>query len=297
MNIGSPEAPTEAAVRDYLAKFLKDSHVINLPWPLRAALVHGIILPRRPTKSAELYKKIWTENGSPLVHACTELANGLNIELAMTYGNPSIQNAIEKLLEAEVEEICLLPLFPQSAMATTGACIAKVETELKGRATLRVVPPFYNHPAFIQPLAESLADVDEHILFSYHGLPLRHLKKMQAPDYRVQCMKTTKAITTAAGIPAAHYSVSFQSRLGRAQWMKPYTEETLRQLPALGKKRLAVICPGFFCDGLETLEELGLRGKKIFMEAGGKSFRMIPCLNASPAAFQCLKTLINDIAL
>ncbi|RKX39539.1 MAG: ferrochelatase, partial [Verrucomicrobia bacterium] len=151
--------------------------------------------------------------------------------------------------------------------------------------------------AFIQPLAESLADVNEHILFSYHGLPIRHLEKMDPPDYRVQCMETTKAIAAKAGIPEERYSVSFQSRLGRAKWMEPYTEETLRKLPSLGEKRLAVICPGFFCDCLETLEEIGIRGKEIFMKAGGESFRMIPCLNDSPSAINCMETLMRDAAL
>ena len=216
MNTGSPEAPAEAAVRRYLKEFLMDPHVVDLPWPLRALLVYGIILPRRPAKSAGAYKAIWTDNGSPLVHYSTELASKLDVELGMTYGKPSFKDAIERLLDSGVEEICLLPLFPQSAMATTGACIAKVKAELKGRATLRVVPPFYKHPAFIQPLAKSLKDIDEHILFSYHGLPLRHLKKMESPDYRVQCMETTKAIAEVTGLSEDRYSVSFQSRLGRA---------------------------------------------------------------------------------
>ncbi len=330
MNTGSPDVPTEAAVRSYLKEFLMDPHVLDLPWPLRALLVHGIILPRRPAESAKAYKAIWTASGSPLIHYCAEVVKRLNekidapIELGtgergqsldlskylnprtdplvdplvtglcMAYGKPSFKDAVERLLNSGVEEICLLPMFPQSAMATTGACIAKVKAALRNRATLRVVPPFYKHPAFIQPLAESLADVNEHVLFSYHGLPLRHLEKMESPDYRVQCMETTKAIAETAGIEQERYSISFQSRMGRAKWMEPYTEETLRKLPQQGIKRLAVICPGFFCDCLETLEELGIRGREIFMEAGGELFRMIPCLNDSPSAVQCLQSLKED---
>ena len=361
MNTGSPDAPTEEAVRDYLRAFLMDPHVIDLPWPLRALLVHGIILPRRPAESAKAYKAIWADNGSPLIHYCTELANRLRkrtdplCELGMAYGNPSVKTAINRLLDSGVEELCLLPLFPQSAMATTDACVAKVKAEIKGRAALRVVPPFYKHPAFIRPLAESLADVDEHILFSYHGLPLRHLKKGNPypafegklqpkrgtafrlpavkqyhtatlrksgvatlnpseakesvprkgdmkqkevyPNYRVQCMETTKTIVAKAHIPEERYSVSFQSRMGRTKWLEPYTNEVLRELPQRGIKRLAVICPGFFCDCLETLEEIGLRGKETFMEAGGESFRMIPCLNDSPSAVQCLESLMKDATL
>ncbi len=214
----------------------------------------------------------------------------------MTYGSPSFKDAIERLLQSGVDEIGLIPLFPHAAMATTGACIAHVKKAINHRATLRVIPPFYAEPAFIHPLAKSLKNVDEHILFSYHGLPMHHIKKMPAPDYRVQCMETTQAIVAEAGISKAHYSVAFQSRLGRTKWMKPYTDERLRQLPAEGKKRLVVICPSFFCDGLETLEEIEIRGKKIFMSAGGESFRMIPCLNDSPAAVQCLETLMAHAA-
>ena len=203
-------------------------------------------------------------------------------------------------------------MFPHYAMATFGGCVAGVKSTLNGRANLRTVPPFYLEPTYIQPIADSLKQVEEHILFSYHGLPIRHLKKtdptgshcMQKTDccekespahatcYRFQCLETTKAIVEKLGLEKDRYSVSFQSRLGRDPWMEPYTEETLRKLPTLGKKNLAVICPSFFCDCLETLEEIEIRGREIFMEAGGESFRMIPCLNTSPAAFHCLETLM-----
>jgi ferrochelatase len=293
MNTGSPDAPTKEAVRRYLKAFLMDPHVIDLPWPLRALLVHGVILPRHAAESAKKYKAIWTENGSPLVHSSQQLANGLGIELGMLYGEPSHKEAIERLLASGAQEIVLLPLFPHQAMAPTGACIAAAEAAINKRATLRVLPPFHTHPAFIQPLAQSLTKVDEHILFSYHGLPLRHLEKMESPDYRFQCLETTQAIAAAAGIPEERYSVAFQSRMGRAEWTQPYSEEVLEKLPSLGKTRLAVICPSFFCDCLETLEEIGMRGREIFLAAGGESFRLIPCLNHSPAAFQCLENLLN----
>lgn len=315
MNTGSPDAPEEAALRVYLKEFLMDPHVIDLPWPLRALLVHGLILPRRPAQSAKAYKAIWTENGSPLVHTCTELAKGLNVEVGMAYGNPSFKDAVERMLGSGIDEICLLPMFPHYAMATTGSCIEGVKTALKNRAALRVAPAFYAESSFIKPLAALLADVDEHLLFTYHGLPERHLKKtdptgshcLASPDccekespahatcYRFQCLETTKAIAEAAGMPKDRYSVSFQSRLGRARWLEPYTEETLRKLPTLGKRKLAVLCPSFFCDCLETLEEIEIRGKEIFMLAGGESFRMIPCLNDTPAAFQCLETLMAGV--
>jgi len=332
MNTGSPDAPEEAALRVYLKEFLMDPHVIDLPWPLRALLVYGLILPRRPAESAKAYEKIWTKNGSPLVHYCTELAKGLNekidapielgmgkrgqssdlstylnprtdplvkglnVEVGMAYGQPSFKDAIEHLLDAGVEEVCLLPMFPHYAMATTGSCITGVKAVIKGRASLRVVPPFFDEPTFIEPLAASLADVDEHILFTFHGLPERHLEKdIRTANYRVQCLETTQLIAAAAGIPADRYSVSFQSRLGRAKWLEPYTEATLRQLPAAGKKQLAVICPSFFCDCLETLEEIEIRGREIFLAGGGESFRMIPCLNDSPAAIRCVETLMANV--
>jgi len=297
MNTGSPDAPTKEAVRRYLKTFLMDPHVIDLPWPLRALLVHGIILPRRPAESARKYREIWTKEGSPLVHCSKQLADGLGIEVGMAYGEPSYKDAIERLLASGIDEIVLLPLFPHHAMATTGACIAAAKAAIGNRATLRVVPPFHTDPSFIQPLAQSLADVDEHILFSYHALPLRHLEKTGSPDYRFQCLETTLAIATAAGIPEERYSVAFQSRMGRAKWTQPYTEEVLEKLPGLGKTRLAVICPSFFCDCLETLEEIGIRGRETFLAAGGKSFRLIPCLNHSPAAFQCLETLMSHAPL
>ena len=323
MNTGSPDAPTEDAVRRYLGQFLMDPYVIDLPWLLRTLLVKGIILRTRPAQSAEAYAEIWTENGSPLIHNCATLVDGLKtkitepVEMIMAYGNPSVSHGVGKLLDAGVDEICLLPMFPQYAMATVGSCVAGVQGELKKRkstARLRVAPPFYNEPTYIEPIAASLADVDEHLLFSYHGLPERHLKKtdptgrhcLATPDccetpspahatcYRHQCMETTKAIVQAANIPRERYTVAFQSRLGRDKWLEPATDKTLAALPAKGIRKLAVLCPAFFCDCLETLEEIELRGKETFMEAGGEAFRMIPCLNDSPAGLHCLETLIGN---
>ncbi len=296
MNTGSPNSPEVADLRSYLKEFLMDPFVIDLPWVPRALLVHGLILPRRPAESAKAYQKIWTKNGSPLVHYCTELAQELKVEIGMAYGQPSIKTAVERLLSDGVKEICLLPMFPHYAMATTGSCIAGVKAAIKNRATLRVAPEFFAEPTFIDPLAASLADIHEHLLFTYHGLPERHLlKDAKTAKYRINCEETSRLIATAAGLPAERYSVSFQSRLGRDKWLEPFTEKILHQLPTRGIKNLAVICPSFFCDCLETLEEIEIRGKETFLEAGGESFRMIPCLNNSPAAFQCLETQIANV--
>lgn len=323
MNTGSPDSTSVADLRQYLKEFLMDPYVIDLPWLPRALLVYGLILPRRPAQSAEAYKEIWTENGSPLIHYCSELTKGLSakmdepVELAMAYGNPSYRAAVRNLLNKGVDEICLLPMFPHYAMATVEACTAVVKREIKRQkssATLRVVPPFYLEPTLIKPLAESLSGVDEHILFSYHGLPERHLKKtdptgnhcLTNPDccntpspahatcYRHQCYETTKAVTALAGIPEERYTLSFQSRLGRDPWLQPYTDQTLAELPGKGIKNLAVICPAFFCDCLETLEEIEMQGRETFEKAGGQSFRMIPCLNDTPEALYCLETLMAN---
>jgi ferrochelatase len=323
MNTGSPDSTEVADVRRYLGEFLMDPYVIDLPWLFRALLVKGIILRTRPPESAEAYKTVWTDNGSPLIHHCRQLAEGLNtqleepVEMIMAYGNPSVGQGVGKLLDAGVDEICLLPMFPHYAMATTGSCVAGMQgmlKKMKSKAILRVAPPFYVEPTFIEPLAASLADVDEHLLFSYHGLPERHLKKtdptgshcLSSPDccekdspahatcYRHQCFETTKAIVAAVGISKDRYTVAFQSRLGRDKWLEPATDTMLENLPSKGIKKLAVICPAFFCDCLETLEEIEIRGKESFMKAGGESFRMIPCINNSPAGFQCLETLMAD---
>jgi ferrochelatase len=321
MNTGSPDSTQVTDLRRFLKEFLMDPYVIDMPWITRAMLVNWIILPRRPAESAKAYKEIWTEHGSPLIHYCRKLTEGLNatqeepVMMGMAYGNPSFKSAVGKLLDLGVEEICLIPMFPHYAMATTGSCVAGVKGELKRRKSvigLRVVPPFYIEPTYINPLAESLTGMEEHILFSYHGLPERHLKKTDptghhclssaeccseasmAHDtcYRFQCLSTTRAIVKAANISTENYSVSFQSRLGRDKWLEPYTDQVLEELPARGIKHLAVICPAFFCDCLETLEEIEIRGKETFMKAGGESFRMIPCLNNTPAAFQCMETLM-----
>ena len=325
MNTGSPDSTSVADVRRYLGEFLMDPYVIDLPWPLRALLVKGIILRTRPPESAEAYKAVWTEHGSPLIHYCRQLTDTMKarfsepVEMVMAYGNPSVQQGVDSLLRQGVEDVCLLPLFPQYAMATTGSCTAAVKAALKksrGGAALRVAPPFYTEPTYIQPLAEKLKDVEEHVLFSYHGLPERHLRKtdptgkhcLKTPDccktpsaahatcYRHQCMETTRAIVNAAGLPPERYTLAFQSRLGRDKWLEPATDTMLEEMPARGIKRLAVLCPAFFCDCLETLEEIEMRGKETFLAAGGEAFRMIPCLNDSPAGKECLAKLMTDCA-
>ena len=329
MNTGSPDSPNVSDVKKYLGQFLMDPYVIDLPWPARALLVHGIILNTRPKKSAEAYQSIWSENGSPLIHYCQELTKELKlrfnepVELAMAYGNPSLSTALEKLLKQDVQEICLLPLFPQYAMATVGSCIGwlkKIVKQKKSDVIIRMAPPYYNHPTYFEPIADKIRNTDEYILFSYHGIPERHLRKTDptgkhcmkcenccnTPNseahslcYRQQCFATTDAIVKYLNLPDDRWRLTFQSRLGANkfnEWLKPYTDKTLRSLPSEGIKKLAVLCPAFFCDCLETLEEIEEEGKEIFINAGGESYRMIPCLNNSSEGIHCLETLMHDAA-
>jgi ferrochelatase len=256
MNTGSPDTPAVEDVRRYLGEFLMDPYVIDLPRPLRALLVKGIILRTRPPESAEAYSTIWSERGSPLIHYCRQLTDALKepfsdpVEMVMAYGNPTVRQGVDSLLRQGVDEICLMPMFPQYAMATTGSCTAGVRAALKknrSAAALRVAPPFFAEPTYIDPLAEKLRGVEEHVLFSYHGLPERHLRKTDptgkhclatpgcceqpspahATCYRHQCLETTKAIVRAAALPPERYTVAFQSRLGRDKWLEPATDKIL----------------------------------------------------------------------
>lgn len=317
MNVGSPDSTQEADVQRYLKEVMKAPHLNDLPSALHEILVNGIDLSHRPTRSAEAYKTIWTSKGSPLIQHCKAIRNGLRkridapIEMGMAFGNPSFKMGIGKLLDSGVDEIGLLPMYPQYSVVTFGACVDAVTREMKHRrnkTTIRLIPPFFDDPNFINPLAQSLTDEGEHVLFSFLGLTLHHLKK---PDlhghclssmeccaeasgahdtcYRFQSLSTAREIARVANMDSGSYSVSFQSRRNHGMWMEPHTEIMLQELPGKGYKRLAVICPTFLCDGLETLEEVDIRGKETFLNAGGESFRRIPCLNDSPEGLYCLE--------
>jgi ferrochelatase len=315
MNLGSPDSTSVADVRKYLGEFLMDKRVIDVPYPVRFGIVHFGILPKRPRQSAEAYRTIWTDEGSPLIQHGRRLQSAVQaeldmpVELAMRYQNPSVEAAVECLAKEGVNEIILFPLFPHYAMSSYETAVEKVRAVVQRRReklTLSVVEPYYDHPAYIEALAESakpyLERAFDHLLFSFHGLPERHLKKAdrsgchclkaanccETPNpahrtcYRAQCFKTTRALASALDLPAIKYSVAFQSRLGRDPWMKPYTDHELERLAKEGVKDLLVICPAFVADCLETLEEIGMWGRETFLHAGGRSFRMIPCLNTHP---------------
>jgi len=319
VNLGSPAAPTVPAVRRYLNQFLMDPEVIDLPWPVRRLLVSCFILPTRPKASAHAYSSIWRDGkqpGSPLLHYSEAFTGALRTELssisdaqdppiavalAMRYGEPSISQAMAEL--ADCTDIFLIAAYPHHADSTRTTTIRAAQEALGTGQRLRVMPPFYNDKDYISALASSIkahlpADFDQ-LLFSYHGLPERHLTKadptnshcLQNPDcceqasqahatcYRHQVFATTHAVCAQLQLSRDRYSLSFQSRLGRTPWLTPYTDAVLAELPGQGVKRLAVVCPAFVADNLETLEEMGIQGRETFLAAGGEEFTLVPCLN------------------
>ena len=317
MNLGSPDSTKVSDVRAYLNEFLMDERVIDSPYIIRTLLVKGIITPFRAPKSAEAYSAIWGQDGSPLVSITHDLKKALQkqisepIEVAMRYGNPSMKIAYDQMHKKhpEVEEVILLPLYPHYAMSSYETAVEhakNVHKKHKYSFRITTVPPFYDHPAYISALAESIKEKltpGSHLLFSYHSIPERHIKKSdvtgnhclctthccETPSpahaycYRHQCFVTTRLVTQRLGISADNYSVSFQSKLGRSEWLKPSTTMRMDQMPTEGIKNLSVVCPSFVSDCLETLEEIGIREKENFLKAGGETFTFIPCMNTHPA--------------
>jgi len=317
LNLGSPDSPSVPDVRRYLAEFLWDERVLDVPAWERWLVLNLFILPTRPKNSAEAYEKVWTKEGSPLVVTSkhvqakvqTELGKDAQIALAMRYGNPSVASVVAQLKEMGASRVLIVPLYPHYAMSSYETAVVQAEEtlarELPG-VPVDTLPPFYQHPAYINALAESmrpqLAEKFDKLLFSYHGIPYHHLQKsdpshahcLSRPDccdgchpahdtcYRHQCLRTTELVVAKLGLRREQYEVSFQSRLGRRPWLTPYTDFRLRDLPGEGVKNLRVVSPAFVSDCLETLEELAMRGKEIFMEAGGSSYTLIPCLNEHP---------------
>ena len=329
MNLGSPDSTEVKDVRRYLNEFLMDEKVIDVPYLVRMLLVKGIIVPFRAPKSAEAYKTIWTKEGSPLVVLTKQLQLQLAqlvdepIEIAMRYGNPSPAMAFEKLLERQpdLQEVIAIPLYPHYAMASyeTAVDYAKeIHTKNKYPFKLDFIKPFFDEVDYITAMAENirpfLKDDYDHILFSYHGIPQRHLRKTDptgchctkvenccdvkssahATCYRHQCFSTTNLITKALQIPSEKFSISFQSRLGKG-WLQPFTDKRLEEMPKEGIKKLLILCPAFVSDCLETLEEIEERGKETFLEAGGTSYTMIPCLNTNPLWLNVLAKWIEEI--
>lgn len=324
VNLGSPASTDVADVRRYLNQFLMDPYVVDLPWPLRRVLV-SLILAKRPKESAHAYASIWWPEGSPLVVLSQRLTEAVRpywsegpVELAMRYGEPSIEGALLKLAGQGIQTVTFAALYPQFADSTTTTAIEEARRVIRDRKLdikLSILQPFYDQPEYLDALVDSakpyLQDFD-HLLLSFHGLPERHLHKVDptgahclksadccqraegavlATCYRAQCMQSGAQFAERAGLQPQQWSVSFQSRLGRAKWIEPYTEGQLDALAAKGVKKLLVMCPAFVADCIETLEEIGDRGREQFIAAGGADLQLIPCLNTHESWVQALLTL------
>ena len=329
LNLGSPDSTEVKDVRKYLMEFLMDKRVIDYPYILRAILVGGIIVPFRAPKSAQAYKTVWTDEGSPLVVITKQQQAALQneveepVEIAMRYRNPTMKSAFDSLLSKmpDMEEVLAIPLYPHYAMSSYETAVEHAKSVHKKNNypfKLSFIKPFYNEENYINALAESISpylqqDYDQ-ILFSYHGLPQRHMTKADPTDshcmkaanccevpsvahktcYRHQCRTTTQLIAATLQIPKEKVGFSFQSRLGREEWLKPYTAIRLEELPKEGVKKLLVICPAFVSDCLETLEEIAVEGKELFLHAGGESFTFIPCLDTQELWINTLATWVKD---
>jgi ferrochelatase len=328
INLGSPDSTAVSDVRKYLREFLMDERVLDVPFLIRWCVVNLAILPTRPKQSAEAYEEVWLPEGSPLVvtsrHVQQELqrrvGDDLVVELAMRYQHPSIESAITNLKAQGVSEVLLFPLFPHYAMSSFETAVVRAQelaVVIAPEIRLSVVKPYYNHPDYIDALVASaepyLQEEYNHLLFSFHGLPERHLKKsdptgvhcLVAPEcctvpsaahatcYRAQCYATVRDFVEKSRIPANKYSVAFQSRLGSDPWLKPYTDYELTRLAKEGVQKMLVICPAFVSDCLETLEEIAMRGKETFLEAGGEDLKLIPCMNEHPQWLEALEKIIR----
>ncbi len=328
VNLGSPESPTPKDVKTYLDEFLMDKYVIDFPFLLRAFLVRGIILRKRPEKSAEAYKKIWWDEGSPLVvlskrmHEKVQKLVDIPVLLAMRYGKPSILSGLQELATQGVNEVLLFPLYPHHAMSSTTTVIEFAE-ELRKKhfpeMKFTIVPAFYNKQDYIKTLADSIKKHLEgfeydHLLFSYHGLPERHIRKTDITKshckidgsccnipslahefcYRHQCYETTKEVVKLLEIPEGKYSQTFQSRLAGDKWLEPYTDVEVNKMPEKGIRNLAVVTPAFVVDCLETLEEIAMEANHRFKEHGGENFLAIPCLNDDEEWCEVVGNWIND---
>lgn len=336
VNLGTPDAPRTPEVRRYLREFLMDGRVIDVPAPVRWALVNLIIGPFRAPKSAKAYQKVWTDEGSPLlVHGerlqamVDELLPEWPVVLAMRYGTPSIPAGLAQLEAQGCDHIVVCPLYPQYASSTTGSIVEAVYREVQERWNtpfISIVPPFYAHPSFVEAFeAVGRPVLDEvepdHVLFSFHGVPERHMHKSDPTGqhclkvdecceraiesrgelgqqcYRAQCVVSARLIARKLGLAPSQFSVSFQSRLGRQEWLKPYTDKRVEELAKAGVKRLAVFCPAFVADCLETIEEIGMEAAEDFEHHGGEIFALVPSLNSSPRWAEAVAELVRATAV
>lgn len=331
VNLGSPDSTNNEDVRDYLDEFLMDERVIDLPKWFRTFLVKGIILKTRPKKSAEAYRKIWWDEGSPLIVLSKKLQEKVQnkvsvpVQLAMRYGNPSIKTGMENLKQLGVTDVLIIPLYPQFAMATTETILVlaeKLQKEYFPEIQLTSLPSFYNHPDYIRILGNSIQEKLqgtnwEHLLFSYHGVPERHIRKSDVTKfhckmdgkccfeespahqycYRHQCEMTSIKVAEYLELKEGSYSTSFQSRVSiLGSWLKPYTDKTVEKFAKKGIKELAIATPAFVSDCLETLEEIGMEAAEDFEENGGKHLHVIPCINDRDEWVRVLSRWVDEWA-
>ncbi|WP_370980611.1 ferrochelatase [Agaribacterium sp. ZY112] len=312
-NLGTPSAPTAKALRPYLKQFLSDPRVVEVPRLLWWLVLNGIILRFRPKRSAKAYASVWTKEGSPLSHYTAEQARLLREELqaeygdnvvlewGMRYGQPSIAKASQSLLDQGADRLLVLPLYPQYSASTTASTFDALSEDFRQRRwlpQLRFISGYQQDGGYINALVESIKEHwqehgrQEHLLFSYHGLPMRYLHA--GDPYHCFCLQTTRAVAEKLGLNKEEYSTTFQSRFGREPWLQPYTDFELKRRASEGLKSIAVICPGFSADCLETLEEIKIENKEYFLGAGGKAFFYIPALNTRPEHIQALAQLCKN---
>ncbi len=312
VNLGTPAAPTPKAVGQYLREFLWDPRLVDIPRPLWWLILNGIIVPFRSRSSARNYQKIWTDSGSPLLVNSQRMAAGVqeilnashtrpvHVELAMRYGEPSISAGLQRLREQNVRELFVLPLYPQYSATTTGSVFDAVARELKTWRwipTLHMVNEYAGEENYIAALSDSVLrhwenrSPSECLLFSFHGLPKRSLP--EGDPYYCFCHKTARLVAERLGLEKHQWRLVFQSRFGREEWLQPYCDKTLQALPGEGVKSVDVICPGFAADCLETLEEINITNRRLFLQAGGESFHYIPALNDDPQHLQALVKVLK----
>lgn len=310
-NLGTPEMPTAAALRRYLAEFLSDPRVIEIPKIIWWFILHGIILRIKPSVSAKTYKKIWTKNGSPLMDISLKQVNAIQqlldkntkfpikIELGMRYGNPSIKSGLTKLFNANARRILVFPLYPQYCAATTASTFDAVTKELqtwRWIPELRMINHYHDDDGYILALANSIKKYwqkhpkPEKLIFSFHGIPKKYFLK--GDPYYCECQKTAKLVAAKLQIDEKDWMITFQSQFGKSEWLKPYTDTTLKQIAKEGIKTVHVICPGFSTDCLETIEEINMQNREVFIKAGGSNFSYIPALNDQTEHIEILKNLI-----
>jgi len=325
INVGTPDKPTVKAVRRYLTEFLNDRRVIDIPLVLQKILVNLIIVPFRAPKSTKLYQRLWTDKGSPLLYYSQQVQAGLqkkldskaDVFMAMRYGNPSIGKALSAIQKGNYDRLVIFPMFPQYASSTNGTAIQAVIDQIRKWNTIpetHVVNQFYDHPAFLEAFTERIQSYQpenfDHIVFSYHGLPNRHLEKNHPEEsintcncetslpefgkfcYKATCYQTTRELAGRLGLKVGQYSVSFQSRLSN-NWMTPFTDQNLISRAKQGSKKILVVAPAFVADCLETTVEIGWEYKEMFIENGGENLQMVESLNDSPRWIAAMEEILN----